>query len=141
WQYWTPQGWSDDETEAAAAMSGVVDEFSVTYLNGQYLLLTQDSSTPFSDQIHAYTSCLPYGPFGDPKPVYQMPEIGPGGSYEDADVIAYNAHAHASLSDEGSLLLSYNVNSMDTGVAENADNYRDPSIYRPRFVRFDLAWP
>ena len=64
---------------------------------------------------------------------------GPYGSYWDGDIIAYNAHVHPSLRAGDRWTLSYNVNSMDSRVAEDADHYRDPGIYKPRFVSFRIV--
>ena len=68
-----------------------------------------------------------------------MPEPGPYGSYWNPNVISYNAHVHAALSSGDTFIASYNVNSMDTRISPDADHYRDPGIYRPRFFRFTLG--
>ncbi|TDB81691.1 hypothetical protein [Micromonospora sp. KC721] len=139
WQYYTPWGWSFREQNARNTLTGIANEYSVTPWNGQYLLLSQDSTEAFSGQIMAYTSCSPFGPFTNRTPIYRMPEPGPYGSYWDGDIIAYNAHVHASLSSGNTFVASYNVNSMDTRVSPEGDHYRDPGIYRPRFFRFTLG--
>lgn len=46
---------------------------------------------------------------------------------------------HAALSSGDTFIASYNVNSMDTRISPDADHYRDPGIYRPRFFRFTLG--
>ncbi|ACZ87599.1 hypothetical protein [Streptosporangium roseum] len=104
-------------------------------MEGQFLLISQDSTEAFSGQINAFTSCDPFDGFTNKTSVYRMPEPGLLGSYLDPDIISYNPHVHYEQSTEGSLLISYNVNSMDNRVQPDADHYRDPKIYRPRFFR------
>jgi hypothetical protein len=48
--------------------------------------------------------------------------------------VIYTARLHPELARPGKLLLSYDVNSLNT-----ADNYADARLYRPRFVELD--WP
>ncbi|MEV6156575.1 hypothetical protein AB0L53_40140 [Nonomuraea sp. NPDC052129] len=48
------------------------------------------------------------------------------------------ARVHYEQSSAGSLLISYNVNSLDNRVVDSADLYRDTSIYRPRFYRVSI---
>jgi hypothetical protein len=35
--------------------------------------------------------------------------------------------------------LSYNVNSFDNSVSPTGTHYRDPSVYKPRFISFLLV--
>jgi hypothetical protein len=49
-------------------------------------------------------------------------------------VFTYNAHEHPELRRGDRLLVTYNVNSFDF-----ADDLRDVSIYRPRFVEVRFA--
>ncbi|GLZ60861.1 hypothetical protein [Micromonospora sp. NBRC 107095] len=139
WQYHTPWGWTLREQNSRNLLTGIANEYSVTPWGGQFLLLSQDSTEAFSGQINAWTSCSPYGPFTQKTPVYRMPEPGPYGSYWNPNVISYNAHVHPALSSGDTFIASYNVNSMDTRVSPDADHYRDPGIYRPRFFRFVLG--
>lgn len=133
WRYWDGQGWSREETDSARVMPNVANEYSVTPYRDGYLLVTQDTSVPFSSEIRAYTSCSPTGPFEGGTTIYQMPEVGAWGSYGNPDVIAYNAHEHPELRDGDTLLVTYNVNSIDTD-----DVYEDVTIYRPRFIEVEL---
>ena len=78
--------------------------------------------------ISARVSYHPYGVFSSAEPIYKCPERedDPTGK-----VFTYNAKAHPHLSEEGSLLISYNVNTFnDTGeFIENGE------IYHPRFIK------
>jgi hypothetical protein len=134
WQYWTGTGWSSDETQSARILEGVANEHSVTRWGDGYLLVTHDTTELFSKRVLGYFGCSPTGPFVKPVELYQTPETGATGSYGDADIITYNSHDHPDQRVGSSLLVSYNVNSLDA----NNDLYADVSIYRPRFVRITL---
>ncbi|MFC8600528.1 DUF4185 domain-containing protein [Isoptericola sp. NPDC057191] len=133
WRYWDGERWVRDEAASARVMSGVANEYSVTPYRDGWLLVTQDTSVPFSNEIKAYVSCSPTGPFTGGATIHRMPEVGAWGTYGDPDVIAYNAHEHPELRDDDTLLVTYNVNSVDPD-----DLYADVSIYRPRFVEITL---
>ncbi|WP_460497568.1 hypothetical protein [Glycomyces tarimensis] len=139
WQYWTPDGWTAYEWDAGIGLNGIANEYSVTKWNGQYVMVSQDSTEAFSNKVYAYTSCSPAGPFTNQSLVFSMPETGPWGSYGDEDVFAYNPHIHQTLSSGNTFTLSYNVNHFDTTVGPEGAHYRDPSIYKPRFITFTLS--
>ena len=139
WQFYTPDGWVVNPIDAADIVTGTSDELSVTPWRGGFLLVSQDTTLAFSALVYGYTGCDPYGPFTNKTQLYRMPETGPYGSYGNPNVYAYNAHVHAEQSSDTSLLISYNVNSLDTTVTPTSDMYRDTSIYRPRFIRVQLG--
>lgn len=132
-EYWTGSRWSGTETDTAPVMAGVANEYSVTPFKDGYLLITQDTNEIFSSNILAYTSCSPTGPFEPAGLVYQMPEVGEGGSYGNANIWAYNAHEHPELRTRDTILVTYNVNSFDSD-----ELYEDASIYRPRFIEIEV---
>ncbi|UFU07608.1 DUF4185 domain-containing protein [Ruania halotolerans] len=137
WQFWTGNRWSWDETRTTRLMDGVANEYSVSALADGYLLITQDTHEIFSRNIEAYVACSPTGPFHPVGTVYEMPEVGAGGSYGNPNIFAYNAHEHPELrevTESGmTTVLTYNVNSFDS-----ADLYDDVTIYRPRFVELEI---
>lgn len=139
WQYWTNSGWTAYETDAEVGINGIANEYSVTKWNGQFVMVSQDSTEGFSNKVYAYTSCSPAGPFVNQSLIFSMPETGPWGSYGDPDVFAYNPHIHKTLSSGNTFTLSYNVNHFDTTVGPQGAHYRDPSIYKPRFITFTLS--
>lgn len=129
WSYWTGNpdaengGWATDENDGARVMTGVGNGFSVKYLNGRYVLVTIDSDRTFSRSVFAYFASAPTGPFGQQTWLYDAPEA-------TGSRIAYDARMHPEQSCNGSnIVISYNVNSLD-----NAENYADVRIYRPRFI-------
>lgn len=122
WEFRTADGtWSRNEADSARIMSGVANEYSVTRVGSGYVLITHDTTEALSPNIVAYSACSPAGPFTGKQHVYTTPETG-------GNIFTYNAHAHADVAGTG-LVVSYNVNSF-----VNTDNYRDVSIYRPRFL-------
>lgn len=135
WEYWTGSGWSSDETASARVLEGVANEHSVTRFNDGYVLVTHDTKELFSKRVLGYFSCSPTGPWVKPVELYQTPETGAAGSYGNGNIITYNSHDHPDLRRGNSLLVSYNVNSLDA----NTDLYADVSIYRPRFVAVTLV--
>ncbi|HKS98483.1 MAG TPA: hypothetical protein VJT31_03045, partial [Rugosimonospora sp.] len=135
WQYRAACGWSTDERAATDVMTGVADEYSITPWQGRYLLVTVNG-TGWGSSIEMLSAPTPAGPFTGRTVLYRMPEPGPGGSYRDRYVIAYNAHGQLTTND--TILISYNVNSLDGSVSPAGDVYRDASIYRPRFIQVHL---
>ncbi|MBB5912129.1 hypothetical protein BJY24_000996 [Nocardia transvalensis] len=135
--FWTGRGWSDDEADSARITDGINAEFSVHRVRaGVYLLVTMQGGAAFSDRLIGRYAPSPTGPFGPATTLYVTPETGAAGSYRDPDVYTYNAHVHPEFSTPTRLVVSYNVNSIDT--APGGDVYRQVSIYRPRTVLVTL---
>lgn len=128
WQFWTGSSWSASESASARIMSGTAG-VSIAQINNQYVLVTQDASPdlPFDPNLVAYTATSPTGPFGNKVYLYQPPEATGGN-------ITYGPELHPELDSSGTLVLSYNVNSLQSG-----GDYADARIYRPRFL--DVTWP
>ncbi len=129
WQFWTGSGWSAVEANSARLLSGVGTAFGVQKVGSQYVLVTQQGNLVFDPDFVAYTAPGPTGPFSGPVELFTAPETD-----SDKPIIVYDARVHPELAQTGELLVSYNVNSLDSG-----DVYADARIYRPRFV--DVGWP
>ncbi len=130
--YWTGRGWSAAEADSARVTDGVSAEFSIHRLRaGMYVLITMQDGQ-LGNRLTARSSPTPMGPFGSAVTLYVAPEAGAAGSYHDPEVYAYNAHVHPELSTPTRLVVSYNVNSLDT--APGGVIYRRVSVYRPRFI-------
>jgi hypothetical protein len=127
WEFFTGTGWSTDPAASLRLLHGVANEYSVTRIGDAYVLITMDTNVPFSRDIYAYISCTPTGPWVGPTKLYTAPD------YPFSNVIAYNAHAHPEFTENGELLVTYNVNSL---VFQDLMN--DVHIYRPRFIRVKL---
>jgi hypothetical protein len=89
--------------------------------------------------IIIYSSCTPQGPFSAKQVVYSTPEtqattvpgmVGAQTLY--GHLWTYNPVAHPQFSWDGALLVSYNVNSDDSGDLVYAD------AYRPKFIRVPI---
>lgn len=136
--FWNGSGWSESEADSVRVISGVNSELSVHRLrDGRYMLVTMAGGDGFSDRMIGRFAAGPTGPFSPAETLYETPETGASGVYADPDVYTYNAHVHPEFSTPTKLVISYNVNSIDT--AAGGDLYRDVSIYRPRFITVTLV--
>ncbi|MCT2590921.1 hypothetical protein LHJ74_13545 [Streptomyces sp. N2-109] len=134
--------WMGEEAQGSNIITGVANEFSVTKWHGSFVLVSQDTTEAFSRKVRLWAACDPYTGFGHipgKEIIYETPETGLWGSYGDGLIYAYNAHVHDTLGSGDRWTLSYNVNSLDTTVGKDGAHYRDPSIYKPRFVSFTLV--
>lgn len=124
WEFYTGTGWSDDPTSSAAIAPDLGASYSVTPMDGRFVL-TSTASAIFTDhRIYVATAPTPYGPFSERTAVYTAPEGGQGNLYAP-----YNVAAHPDISKPGELIISYNVNSgVGDDLLANANNNR------PRFV-------
>lgn len=120
-------GFVRDIEKAKKLLGHVSTEMSVIPLkggkfDGKYLAVFQ------YDSIGKYVCYSigesPIGPFSNPRPVYETPEL----KQYTKTTYTYNAKAHLHLSDEDKILVSYNVN--DMSMKANKDDY---TIYHPRF--------
>jgi hypothetical protein len=128
WQFFDGNTWSAGPERTAAVLNGVSSQFSVLPFRDGFVLITMDARTPFSGRLVAYRSLRPQGPFHGPVPIYDTPEAS-------RDVAAYNPFVHPQFTRRGRILISYNVNHLhDPDIL-----YQDARLYRPRFIRVDLA--
>ncbi|NUP51790.1 MAG: DUF5005 domain-containing protein [Catenulispora sp.] len=138
WQFLAADGsWSPTES-ASARVNGdggtsvdVSNEFSVVKHGKVYVL---ESSLSLDPNIYLSYSCSPTGPFVGRTAVFSTPEFGATGTYGNPNVFTYNSHEHPELGSDGTLVVSYSVNSF-----ANTDLYKDASIYRPRFADITLG--
>lgn len=127
WQFYTGTGWSADPASSARLLGEVGASYSVTPVDGHYVLATTD---PFLDpQIYLYTAPSPVGPFTGQQEIYDAPEAG-------GSIYTYNVAAHPELAGPAQLILSYNVNSFSL-----PDLYSNINNNRARFIRVTFAQP
>jgi hypothetical protein len=81
--------------------------------------------------VTSYWACSPTGPWHGPEKDFTPP-------LPSGQVAAYNPQAHLELSGGGRLVLSYDVNWLETAAA-SAQLNRNVSLYRPRFVTLRLT--
>lgn len=126
WRFWDGKNWARDEGDAAPIAEKVMDELTVHRLGDRRdSPLTMVYSKPIlDDHIVLRTAPKPWGPWSAPRQIYRCPEPS-----TDKRLMAYSAKAHPELSRDGSLLITYCVNSTDFfHMAGNT------TIYRPRFI-------
>ncbi|MGW0231982.1 hypothetical protein ACWDWO_27050 [Actinopolymorpha singaporensis] len=124
WQFWTGSAWSTDPESSTAVTGDVGASYSVTPMNGEFVLTTTSANIFLDHQIYVATAPTPVGPFTHRTAVYTAPEA------QVANILApYNVAAHPDISKPGELIISYNVNSLvGADLLANANNNR------PRFV-------
>ncbi|MGM9636600.1 MAG: DUF4185 domain-containing protein [Eubacteriales bacterium] len=134
--YWNGEEWGSEIEESAVILSNVSCEVSVTPITGgpykgKYIAIyTQGVQT--AHMMYAIGDS-PVGPFAEPVEFYTAPESGQPSKGAAGTLYTYNAKAHPHLSQDGKLLISYNVN--DTyGIAT------DVYDYHPRFLYLDLQY-
>jgi hypothetical protein len=149
WSVWDGSSWTSGLQNAGPIIpptDSISDEFNVVRLkiNGRptYVFAGIDTTAPWGSwrDITLYSSCSPQGPFTGKHVVYAMPESNsftvPGLALNaklKEHLVVYNPHIHTQLSDNGRLLISYNLNR-----SHNADTiYIDG--YRPRFIYVPIA--
>lgn len=116
WEYFDGEEWTPDESKSRRQAPNVSEQYTVFEHNGKFYLLTQHHV--LGSEIYLYQSNEPHRGFNQRQLIYCTPETG-------SDIITYNAFAHYHMSQGGSLLISYNVNSLNfQDVLDNADNYR-----------------
>lgn len=124
WEYFDGQGWSSDPAASARVAREVGSSYAVTPVADKWVLTTTDSL--LGDTVYVSVADSPTGPFTDRQPVYVAPEAHSGeGLYAP-----YNVAAHPSVSEPGTLVISYNVNSSEgfDGIKRNVN------FNRPRFI-------
>ncbi len=130
WRFWAgpDQGWVPEMEASVTVTDRVSSELSVSPLaDGRYILVFQLDT--LGDYVAVRLAPTPVGPWGDFHQIYYCPQT----DSLNGDVYPYNAKAHPHLSDEGELLISYNV-----GGGNFFQYFTYADIYRPRFIRLIL---
>jgi hypothetical protein len=136
WQYYDgvpgcsppSSAWTSDPRSATALRTGVSAGFSVTDVNGTYVLLTSDTSSArtTNNAVAYYASCpTGFSPDSSRYRVYQ-PRL-PGG------YLTYEYRIVPQFSNGSNVLVSYSMNTIHTG-----ENFGNAAIYRPRFLDVKL---
>lgn len=128
WRFWDGDTWVSEMTKASFIAENVSNEMSVSPLSDGRILLTYQYFT-MSPEVTIQLGKSLVGPFEERKTIYQTSE-----NKENKSYFTYNAKAYPHLSSSDSLLVSYNVNSLDFF----SDILGDPNLYRPRFLSVAL---
>ncbi|GGY42378.1 hypothetical protein GCM10010384_56540 [Streptomyces djakartensis] len=135
WQYWNGSAWAAGARPRPVLgdgrRTGVGSAFSVVRDDGAYVLFTMATGTKGLTTVASYWACSPAGPWHGPAKEFSPP-------LPQGQVAAYNPQVHPVLSGEGRLVLSYDVNWLETTGAA-AQLSRNVSLYRPRFVTLRTA--
>ncbi|MEU6355309.1 DUF4185 domain-containing protein [Streptomyces sp. NPDC047072] len=135
WEYWDGRAWTTGARPRAVLEAGrhtgVGSAFSVVRADGTYVLFTMAAGTKGLAAVTSYWACSPTGPWHGPAKDF-TPTLPTG------QVAAYNPQVHAELSGRGRLVLSYDVNWLETAGASAQIN-RNVALYRPRFVTLRLS--
>jgi hypothetical protein len=136
WQYYDAapgcspgaDAWTTDPRSAKALRTGVSAGFSVTEVNGTYVLLTSDTSTPrLTNNAVAYYAACPTG-FSPGSPEYRVYEPRLPHGY-----LAYEYRIVPQFSSGRDVLVSYSLNTI-----LSAENFANATVYRPRFLDVKL---
>ena len=121
WKYFNGEEFVSSLEEVKPLIGHVSCELSLHYDSGKYILVfTYDVQSRY---IAYATSDTPYGPFSETRIAYVCDEdLCP-------HMYLYNAKAHPHLSEEGNILVSYNINT--SNFDENINFGR---TYGPRFL-------
>jgi hypothetical protein len=127
WEFFTGSDWSKTLADSAIVAENISHELSVTPIRegknkGQYLLVSQKNGA--GHVVCCRLGDTPWGPFGPMIDLFHSDEWLAGEA-----IYTYNAKSHPHLSEPGTLLVSYNVNSL----VMNA-HVKNGDIYRPRFI-------
>ncbi|WP_330263415.1 DUF4185 domain-containing protein [Streptomyces griseorubiginosus] len=137
WEYWDSSAWTTGARPRPVLgdgrRTGVGSAFSVVRQDGTYVLFTMAAGTKGLAAVTSYWACSPAGPWHGPEGDF-TPSLPAG------QVAAYNPQAHPAVSrgGDGRLVLSYDVNWLETAGA-SAQLNRNVSLYRPRFVTLRLV--
>jgi hypothetical protein len=130
WQYWDGSGWVSGEANAVPIattnqLTGVVPQQS-----GVGYVAVSTGPSVFASDVELSYSCTPEGPWTTPTSVYRIPQIT-----QYPDEIAYIPTFHPEISSLGSLVISYNVDSL----AGLSTLEQDVHAYQPQFLALSPA--
>lgn len=136
WQYYggTPgcpppsSAWTPDPRSVAPLRTGVSAGFSVTDVNGTYVLLTSDTSTvrTTNNAVAYYASCPTGFSAGSPRYRVFEPRLPRG-------YLTYEYRIVPQFSSGSNVLVSYSTNTIRPSA-----NFANVTVYRPRFLDVKL---
>jgi hypothetical protein len=138
WTYWEGNGWSANPAAARPFATGVEQEYSVTLVDGVYVLVSSDGRTPFSPYASVSFGCSPIGPFSNYQRFLVSDAVGQMGAWiwHLSDVYVYDAVAQPALAaPAGDVVISYNQNSLYYIPAH------DGAVYLPGYLDLPLHIP
>jgi hypothetical protein len=140
WSYWDAApgcsaksgSWSSNAASAKPLMAGVSEGFSVTDVEGTFVLLSNDNNSGATNNavVH-YASCpTGFAATGRAYTIYQ-PDVPFG-------YLTYEYRILPQFSNGSDVLVSYSTDSARVDDSCLYENYYDARIYRPRFLVVQL---
>ena len=129
WRFFSDGVWQEDFRRSSPLAPGIATEFSVHFVPALNQFVVVCSDVFLSPDVVAHTAPRPWGPWSGPTTLFRCPEAGWSGS-----IFCYAGKAHASLSTDGEIVVSYAANSMKL-----AEVIRDARLYWPRFMHVKLS--
>jgi hypothetical protein len=125
WRFYREGQWITDAERAGQLVTGVGNDYSVTYHRRLKCYVLVSTENGLSPNIMARTAPAPWGPWSLPAVVYKCPEAG-----WNKNVFCYGGRAHPELArDDDELVINYVANSFDFWQLA-----RDARLYWPRFI-------
>lgn len=149
WTFWDGTTWASSPTtaQAAAVGSGPINNNTVGYVNGKYVLIAMDfgfTCDASPRNVYSSVSDSPTGPFINKQLVYTLPDYKLGHA-----PVFYNPTIHAEFNNgHKELLVNYCVNFYSKNDGTNAtclapctnpDGSEDPNDYRPKGIRIPFS--
>lgn len=138
WQYYDGRGWSPDPAAAAPLDAAPVQpEYSVTEVDGVYVMVTSNGAVPFSHDVDLSFGCSPTGPFGHELVVHlwNLVSYSAQAVLGSREVYVYDAKAQPVLSHGSALVFSVDENTL---VFD--DLWNNVALYRPRYYTVRLSF-
>jgi hypothetical protein len=127
WQYWNGTNWVSGEANAVPVRSVTVLTGVTAQLDGiGYEAVSIPGWSGGDTTVDLSYACSPQGPWSAPVAVYTIPQVT-----EYPAEMAYIPTFHPELSNHGSLVVSYNVNSTAGLTALEGDVHE----YQPQFLQ------
>ncbi|MEQ9423511.1 MAG: DUF5005 domain-containing protein [Cyclobacteriaceae bacterium] len=121
WEYFNGSEWVSDISESLGVVNDVSEQFAVFKEGEKFYLVTHHHI--FGKEIFMWDAPSPEGPWGNQRTIYCTPE-------SEGDRWTYNSFVHPQFTENGEILISYNINSFNFG-----DLFRNADYYRPYFIR------
>lgn len=131
WRFLADGEWQADFRRASRLFDGMGSEAAVLHQRARGRFVIVYTENGLSERILARSAPQAWGPWSEPLELARCPE-----ARRDPLLLTYAAKAHATLSSDDELAVSYVVNSLDFWQVA-----RDASLYWPRFLRVRLRSP
>lgn len=135
WQFYTPSGWSTNQTYATPFFDYATNGYSITKIQNYFVLVTTDGTAypyyVFDGKIYAYFSSTITGPYSENELIYNTtPEIK---AYSENSSLytVWTYGPHVQYTGTNWFVLSYNMNGVSTKAGYTIPN---ATLYRPRFI-------